>query len=144
MILPDVNVLIYAFRTDAPHHLTCKSWLAGVLNGDARFGISPLTLGALIRITTTSRIFISPSTPSEAFSFADELLEHPQCQVIEPGQRHWAIFKRICLDTETRAGRVTDAWYAALAIEWSCEWITYDRDYARFPGLSWRLPDAAL
>ena len=44
----------------------------------------------------------------------------------------------------TRAdARVTDAWYAALAIEWGCEWITFDRDYARFPGLKWRTPEAA-
>jgi predicted nucleic acid-binding protein len=38
--------------------------------------------------------------------------------------------------------RVTDAWYAALAIEWGCEWVTLDRDYARFPGLRWRVPKA--
>jgi predicted nucleic acid-binding protein len=34
------------------------------------------------------------------------------------------------------------AWYAALAVEWGCEWITMDRDYARFPGLKWRVPAA--
>jgi hypothetical protein len=44
--------------------------------------------------------------------------------------------------TDTRGPRVTDAWYAALAIEWGCEWITLDRDYARFPGLRWRVPTA--
>ncbi len=27
---------------------------------------------------------------------------------------------------------VTEAWYAAPAIEWGCEWVTLDRDYARF------------
>jgi predicted nucleic acid-binding protein len=32
-------------------------------------------------------------------------------------------------------GIVTDAWFAALAIEWDCEWVTFGRDYARFPGL---------
>lgn len=35
---------------------------------------------------------------------------------------------------------IPDAWLAALAIEWSCEWITYDKDFARFKGLSWRFP----
>ena len=51
MILPDVNVLIYAFRQDVPHHALCHSWLAGVANGDARFGLSPLALSALVRVT---------------------------------------------------------------------------------------------
>lgn len=42
--------------------------------------------------------------------------------------------------TKTTGPRVTDAWFAALAIEWGCEWITFDRDDARFPGLKWRTP----
>jgi predicted nucleic acid-binding protein len=35
---------------------------------------------------------------------------------------------------------VPDAFLAALAIEQGCEWITTDRDYARFPALRWRHP----
>ena len=140
MILPDVNVLIYAFRADSSHHAICNSWLNDVVAGDSSFGISPLALGALIRITTTAKVFPNPSRPGEAFAFADHLLRHPLCQIVEPGPRHWSIFQRLCLETETRAGRVTDAWYAALAIEWGCEWITFDRDYARFPGLKWGTP----
>lgn len=34
----------------------------------------------------------------------------------------------------------TDAFFAALAIESGSEWITTDRDYARFEGLRWRHP----
>jgi hypothetical protein len=59
---------------------------------------------------------------------------------VRPGDRHWEIFKRLCLETGTRGPRVTDAWFAALAIEHACTWITYDRDYARFPDLDWREP----
>jgi hypothetical protein len=51
------------------------------------------------------------------------------------------IFQRLILDTNTRGRRVTDAWFAALAIESGSEWITMDRDFARFPGLRWRLPE---
>ena len=64
----------------------------------------------------------------------------PNCQIVEPGERHWDIFKRLCIETKTHGPRVTDAWYAALAIEWGCEWITFDRDYARFPELKWSAP----
>src|SRR5215470_10734821 len=60
--------------------------------------------------------------------------------IVEPGERHWDIFKRLCIETETRGPRVADAWFAALAIEWGCEWITFDRDFARFPGLKWGVP----
>ena len=140
MILADVNVLIYAFRQDTPQHAVCHHWLEGVIGGDARFGMSPLVLSAVVRVTTNPRVFRTPSTREEGFRFCDFLLGQPHCQVIEPGSRHWDIFKRVCTEADIKGPRVSDAWHAALAIEWGCEWITMDRDYARFPGLKWRMP----
>jgi uncharacterized protein len=140
MMLSDVNVLICAFRVDAPRHAVCKSWLDSVVLSDEHFGLSPLALAALVRVTTNRRVYVEPSSLDEAFRFCANLLGQPHCQVVEPGARHWEIFKRLCIETNTRGPTVTDAWYAALAIEWGCEWITFDRDYARFPGLRWRSP----
>ena len=140
MMLPDVNVLIYAFRKDVPQHNVCRAWLDAAVLSEARFGISPLALAAVIRITTQPRAYQRPSTLDEAIGFGEDILSQPNCQVVEPGERHWDIFKRLCTETDTRGTRVTDAWFAALAIEWGCEWVTMDRDYARFPGLSWSVP----
>lgn len=140
MILPDVNVLIYAFRGDMPQHTVCRSWLAGIVAHDARFGLSPPVLSAVVRITTNPRVFRIPSAIDEAFAFCDNLLGQPHGQIIEPGERHWDIFRRLCTDTGTGGSRVSDAWFAALAIEQGCEWVTLDRDYARFPGLKWQVP----
>jgi toxin-antitoxin system PIN domain toxin len=141
MFLADVNVLIYAFRPEMPEHPRCRQWLQDLVDGDARFGLSPLSLSALVRVTTNRRSWREPSSLEDAFTFCDYLLGQPHCQTVEPRERHWEIFKRLCVETDTRGPRVTDAWYAALAIEWGCEWITLDRDYARFPGLRWRVPD---
>ena len=73
MILPDVNVLIGAFRRDAPQHRVCRSWLDGAVSGDARFGISPLVLAAVVRITTNHRAFKVPSTVDDAFGFSSRV-----------------------------------------------------------------------
>lgn len=143
MILPDVNILIYAFRRDMPQHAVCRAWLTEIVSGDARFGLSPMTLSAMVRITTNPRAYRAPSALEEAFGFCEDLLGQPHCQVVEPGERHWDIFKRLCVHTDTRGTRISDAWFAALAIEWGCEWITFDRDYARFPGLKWQVPAAS-
>jgi toxin-antitoxin system PIN domain toxin len=140
LILADVNVLIYAFRRDTPRHAPCKAWLDGVVRGDARFGVSPLTLSAVARITTNPRAFVQPSTLDEAFGFCDDLLSQPHCEIIEPGKRHWSIFKRLCHEAQIRGPGVSDAWFAALAIEHACVWITYDRDFAKFSGLQCHAP----
>jgi uncharacterized protein len=141
VILPDVNVLIHAFRSDVSQHAVCRRWLTDVVSGDTRFGLSPMVLSAVVRITTNSRVFRTPSPLDEAFGFCDDLLGQPHCQIVEPGERHWDNFRRLCLETDTRGTRITDAWFAALALEWGCEWITFDRDFARFPGLKWSVPE---
>jgi len=140
MILPDVNVLIGAFRRDSVHHPICKPWLDGVVQGEARFGLSPLVLSAVVRVTTNPRAFTLPSTTDDALGFGNDLLGQPHCVPIAPGDRHWGIFSRLVRDARVRGPAVTEAWHAALAIEHGCTWITFDRDFARFPGLEWREP----
>ncbi len=140
MILPDVNVLLYAFRSDAQHHAVCKPWLDGVVIGENAFALSRLALSALVRISTNPRVYVVPSTLEEAFGFCRDLVGQPHCRIVEPGERHWGIFERLCTETETSGPRVTDAWHAALAMEHGCEWVTLDRDFARFPGLKWSVP----
>jgi toxin-antitoxin system PIN domain toxin len=135
VILPDVNPLVYAFRTDAPQHAVSSEWLKHIIEGDQKFALSKLTLSALVRITTNRRSYPLVSSLDDAFGFCNDLLGQPHCQLIEPGERHWEIFRRLCVETGTRGPDVTDAWYAALAIEWGCEWITFDRDFLKFPDL---------
>ncbi|MGD0562833.1 MAG: type II toxin-antitoxin system VapC family toxin [Roseiarcus sp.] len=141
MILADVNVLIYAFRADSPRHATCKPWLDRIVGGDALFGVSTLALSAVARIVTNPRVFVQPSPIEEVFAYCDNLMSQPHCAIVEPGERHWAIFRRICAEAAIRGPRITDAWFAALAIENGCTWITFDRDYARFRELDWREPE---
>lgn len=140
MILADVNVLIFALRKDSERHRVCKPWLDEVVRSDAQFGVSPLALAAVARIVTNPRIFVQPSPIAEVFAYCDNLLNQPHCAIVRPGGRHWAIFQRLCVEADVRGPLVSDAWFAALAIEHGCVWITYDRDYARFPGLDWREP----
>lgn len=140
MILPDVNVLLYAFRTDSVDHDRYRIWLDSVVNGSEAYGVSPQVLCSLVRISTHPRIFVHPSRLEDAQEFAQTLLQQSNAALIQPGERHWSIFEQLCRDCAARGNLVQDAWFAALAIESSCEWITTDRDYARFHGLRWSPP----
>jgi toxin-antitoxin system PIN domain toxin len=140
MILPDVNVLLYAFRSDSQNHAGYRQWLEAVVNGPAAYGMSPQVLGAVVRIATHPRIFARPSLLKDALAFSTTLLEQAHCQLIQPGSRHWRIFCDLCSQAQASGNLVQDAWLAALAIESGCEWVTTDRDYSRFEGLRWRTP----
>lgn len=140
MILPDVNVLVNAFRRDTSDHARCQRWLESVVNGDSRYGMSPQVLGGVVRVATHPKVFSHPSDLDGVIRFCEVLMEASHCVLIQPGPQHWSIFSRLCKEADARGNLVSDAWFAALAIESGCEWITLDRDYARFTGLRWRLP----
>lgn len=140
MILADVNVLLHAFRSDSPNHQEARSWLEDTLRKPSAFGVSPQVLSAVLRISTHRRIYQQPSDFGQALGFVRCLLHHPRAILVTPGEQHWSIFEHLCQETDATGNLIPDAWLAALAIEWSCEWITYDKDFARFKGLSWRFP----
>jgi toxin-antitoxin system PIN domain toxin len=140
LILPDVNVLLYSFIPDSRDHRAYRSWLSGVVNSGAEFGMSPRVLSSVIRIATHSKIYVKPQEPRRAIAFATALLRHPRCRTVQPGIRHWSIFCGLCETGRITGNLVQDAWFAALAIEHGCEWVTADRDFGRFPGLRWRFP----
>jgi toxin-antitoxin system PIN domain toxin len=140
MQLPDVNVLVDAFREDSPSHELNERWLSGVVNGPEAYGISDVVCTSFLRIVTNPRIFKTPSPFEQASAFVERVRNQPHCLSIAPGERHWGIFLDLCRSAAVRGNLITDAYFAALAIESGSEWITQDRDFARFPGLRWRPP----
>lgn len=140
MILPDVNVLVYAHREEAAHHTAYRSWLTGVLEGEQAYGMSDLVLSAFMRVVTNPRIYKRTTPPHRALAFVEAIRGCSHCVRIEPGPRHWELFTKICRESKATGNLIPDAYFAALAIESGSEWITTDRNYARFPGLKWRHP----
>ena len=140
MILPDVNIFVYAHSTKAVDHEKYKQWLESVVQGNEAYGICDLALSGFLRIVTNPRIYTPPSAIGDAIAFAEQVRNQPHCVVITPGPRHWDIFTDLCRSAGARGNLIPDAYLAALAIESGSEWITTDGDYARFPGLRWRRP----
>jgi uncharacterized protein len=140
VVLPDVNVLVYAHRSDSAHHEACRQWLESVLSSDEAYAISELVLSSFVRVVTHPAVFNPPSTLQDALAFANEVLSPDHSVPVSPGPRHWEIFSTLCRDAGAKGNLVADAYLAALAVESGCEWISTDGDYARFPGLKWRRP----
>ncbi len=141
MQLPDVNVLIYAHREDAPEHERYAAWLRVLTESEEPFAVSEGVLASVIRIVTNPKIFDPPSPTDVAIAFCQRLVDWPRAVMIVPSRRHSDIFTALCADI--RGPLVADAYLAALAIEHGCELITTDSDFARFAGLRLRHPFAA-
>jgi toxin-antitoxin system PIN domain toxin len=141
LLLPDVNVLLYAHREDShPEHARYAGWVTALAAGAEPFALSVLVLTGVLRIATNPRIFLRPSTLDEALDFAGELLRQPTARLVGPGPRHWELMTELCRKSGATGKLVADAAHAAVALEHGCTLVTTDADFGRFPGLRWRHP----
>jgi toxin-antitoxin system PIN domain toxin len=140
VIIPDINLLVYAYNSDAPFHEPSKQWLEQCLSGRTVVGLPWVVMLGFVRIMSSNVVLTSPMEPTEAVMHVRSWLDRPQTQIIVPGPRHWEIFGEL-MDSSRCSGRLTtDAHLAALAIETQSELHSNDVDFSRFPGLRWRNP----
>lgn len=141
--MPDVNVLVGAFRSDAEHHAPLRSWLETALSSGETIGVTAAVAAGTVRVLTHPRVFRRPDSTADAVRHLQTLRSNPSVVEVAPGPQHWSIFTRLCCDADARGNLVADAAHAAVAIEHGATWVTLDRDFARFPGLRWEAPPIA-
>ena len=140
MIVPDVNVLLYAFRDDLPAHEDHRKWLVDRLAGEEPVALPDAVLAGFMRVVTHPRIFSPPTPPHEAAAFVEALRAAPAAVTPSLGASHIDTFLGLCTRANARGSLVADAYLAAVAIELDAVLMTTDRDFARFTGLRWRHP----
>lgn len=135
MIVPDANLLLYAYNEDAPQHAAAKAWLEDAFSQPGYFGLSWQVITAFVRISTNSKAFPIPFSPSEATGIVDEWLVQPQVRILAPTEGHWRIFSTMLINEQISGPLVMDAHLATLATEHGGTLATTDRDFRRFPTL---------
>ena len=135
MIIPDANVLLYAYHAGAVQHERARRWVEAAFSGTEPVRLPWHCIGAFLRIATHPQVFADPYTTVEAVSIVQSWFAAPAVALIEPGERYWAILSRLLVDSQVRGALVTDATLAALAIEAGATVATSDRDFRRFDGL---------
>lgn len=134
MVIPDVNVLVYAFREDTPYHDQALSWLVSRLGDPMEEIIIPdLVLVGFLRICTNPRIFHEPSTTEEATEFTRSVISQSTYKTA-PALGAEPLLD-LLVESQSRADLVTDAYIAFVALQLGATVATYDRDFRRFDNL---------
>ncbi len=140
MIIPDLNLLVYAHNAADQRHAAAREWWETCLNGHEPVGMAWATLLGFVRLTTHRQVLVSPLPVATATGVVEEWLDQPIVRVLVPGRDH----ARHCFGFLKKLGvagnLTTDAHLAALALEYQAELHSTDTDFARFPGLRWRNP----
>lgn len=140
MLIPDINLLVYAYNSDAPEHAKAKRWWEETLSGETRVGLPWAVLLGFIRIMTSRRILIDPMPMDEAIGHVRSWMAQPQAEVVHPGPRHLDLVGRLAAGSGVSGELTTDLHLAALAIEYQAELHSNDTDFRRFAGLRWVNP----
>jgi len=135
MLVPDVNVLVNARFSDATFHGEAIGWLERARRGDETLGVPELVMSAFIRIVTSRQGFANAISTSDAFSYCQALRLSPAFIALAPGHQHWSAFRDLVEESGVYGRDVSDAYLAAFAIENNATFVTFDRGFARFPGL---------
>jgi toxin-antitoxin system PIN domain toxin len=135
MIVPDANLLLYAYDSDSPFHQKSKAWWQECLSGTETVGLAPVVVFGFLRVGTNARVFKNPMTPAEASQHVRSWLAQPAVQMLEPGADHVGQVLRLLEKLGTAGNLVTDAQIAALVMEHDATLHTNDTDFMRFTGL---------
>ena len=134
MILPDVNVLLYAYDVKSPFHEKARVWFEEVLANEQVF-FTWHTITSFIRIATHPRALRHPTTISKAVSIVEKWLELENAHLVSLEKKNWPLYAKLLMDGQAFGNLVMDAHLAAMAASCGARLASPDRDFARFPGI---------
>jgi toxin-antitoxin system PIN domain toxin len=136
VIIPDLNILLYAVNESSPRNALARDWLEDTLNhGREDLGLPWAVYLGFLRLTTNPRVFAQPLSVQAASEWLDNLTNHPSVSLLNPGKAHRGILRHLLLSVGTGGNLTTDAHLAALALENDAVFVTGDRDFLRFEGM---------
>lgn len=133
MIIPDANLLLYAYDESSPFHERAKAWCEGVMSGPSPLSLLPSVVFGFVRIATHPRVFKDPLSVSEAADHVRSWLARRHVQLHEMLPEDVACALGLLEAAGTAGNLTTDAQIAAVALRLDAEVHTTDLDFGRFP-----------
>ncbi|MGB0743507.1 MAG: TA system VapC family ribonuclease toxin [Opitutales bacterium] len=140
MILPDLNLLLYAYNRHAPQHARARAWWESTLNGRELVGLPHEVSLGFVRIATNPKLGRATVSLASAQKIVNLWLGAASVRVLLPLENH-SVRVLSLLEASQSGGQLTsDASLAVYAIENRATLFSNDSDFARFPGLDWKNP----
>jgi toxin-antitoxin system PIN domain toxin len=137
VIVPDVNLLLYAVVSAFPQHQGARAWWEETVNSSAEIGLTSPAIFGFIRIATNPRVLPQPLSVDAATGYVSAWLGQPNISHLIPGPRHVEIALSLLHSVGTGGTLTTGVQLAAYAFEYDADMLSNDTDFARFPGLRW-------
>ena len=140
MIIPDVNLLLYAYDAKSSFHAASARWWADLLSGVEPVGLCSVVAFGFLRLATNPKVFDRPMSVAEASRHLGSWFARPNVRLLVTGPAHIESVCGLLSKAGTGGSLVTDAQIAALALEYGATVHTADTDFARFAKVEWKNP----
>jgi uncharacterized protein len=140
MILPDVNLLLYACDQSSPFHPQAAEWFETIMNDSSPVILLPTVVFGFVRISTHPRIFTNPLSVAEASAHVQSWLARKQVRLHDMLPDDVAMALSLLESAGTAGNLTTDAQIAAVALRLDAEVHTADLDFGRFAGVRFKNP----
>lgn len=140
MILPDLNLLLYAYNAHLPQHAAAHQWWTSVIDGDELIGFPYEITFGFVRIATHQRLGFAAIDLKTARSTVESWLDLPQARILTPSPNHWRIILDLMESAQASGTVLSDAVLAGYAIENRAILYSNDADFSRFKRLKWVNP----
>jgi uncharacterized protein len=135
VIIPDLNLLLYAEIDAHPLHDRARRWWEDALTNGLPLGLAPVCVFGFLRIATNRRVYAAPLPVGDAIGRVSAWLERPHVTMLVPGRDHVEIALRLLQAAGTAGNLTTDVQIAAHAVELNAEVYSNDADFGRFDGV---------
>ncbi len=141
MIVPDANLLLYAYDTKSPHHTIACKWWESCLSGSVPIGLTYPVLFAFVRVSTLVHVFEQPLSLEKATTQVNLWIDCQVTRILQPATNHChQVFNLLSEAASPGGNLVTGAQIAAIAIAHNATVHTADQDFMRFKGLNCYYP----
>lgn len=134
MVIPDVNILLYAYNKSSKFHIEARKWLEEALTSEEVF-FSWHTITGFLRISTLPKIHSTPIPLEVAIRIVNEWLSLENTHLVSLEKKDWKRFADLLLESQATGNLVMDAYIAATAISRGAAVASTDRDFMRFSGV---------
>ncbi len=135
MILPDANILIYAYDETSPYHKKARAWWEGALSGGESIGIPWVVLLAFTRLMTHPQLCEDPLSTNQVRAITTVWWSCPHVRTLNPSENATERFFDLLEEAGTGGNLSTDALITLHAMEHSATVFSNDRDFDRFQGI---------
>ena len=131
--LLDVNLWLSLVDQRHLHHPVAQAYWSQ--NGARHFAFCRVTMLGLLRLITSHKAVANPKTHATAWSIYHEFKALPNIRFLSEPTHLETTFHSLPTEADLPSRMWTDAYLAAFAINSGSRLVSFDADFARFPGL---------